>query len=99
MDRWKRFLALGSPDEKTFSLSKLKIFFLSLVFVACNAECFAQGGMWTWMNGDSTAFHNYSILGNPGQFDSTFHHIVPYEQCSWKDKQGMFWYMTNGDSL
>jgi hypothetical protein len=74
-----------------------RISFFAAVFIFCNCKCIAQGGVWTWMNGDIGA--NHSVIGPQGQFDPSYHPIVIYEQCSWIDKQGFFWYMTNGDSL
>jgi len=63
----------------------------------CNYKSFAQGGVWTWMHGDTA--NNISVYGAPGQFDPSYRPAFYYERCSWKDKQGKFWYMAMGDSL
>jgi len=81
-------------------LSKRFLLFLFFVYsFSCIEKSFAQGGVWTWMHGDTTIGNNYSIHGPPGQFDPSYRPVVLYERCSWKDKQGMFWLMANGDSL
>ena len=68
--------------------------FIALLF---SSKSFAQPGTWTWMSGDTT--NAPSVHGLPGQFDPSFHPLFQYEANSWKDKQGNFWYMVNGDSL
>lgn len=76
-------------------IKKLLSITFILFFVA--SELYSQGGIWTWMKGDSTVFNgvqlgNYGTLGvssptnePPGRYHSNY----------WKDLQGNFW-LSNG---
>lgn len=70
------------------------LFFSSPCFIT---EGFAQGGIWTWMNGDTIA--TPSVHGAAGVFNPSFHPDAYYERNHWIDKQGNLWYMADGDSL
>src|SRR5690349_11552056 len=81
------------------SIKRMLLILILFQFISGDEKCLAQAGIWTWMHGDTTLPNNYSIVGPAGQFGTSYRPIVYYEQNSWKDKQGIFWYMTHSDSL
>src|SRR4051812_27916472 len=65
-----------------------------LFFFFCSAA-FAQGGLWTWMKGDSALFAagHYDSLG----VASALNECPPRYACSsWTDTSGKFWLMGGG---
>src|SRR5689334_4608591 len=64
---------------------------IPLLFIVLKCTfAFSQGGMWTWMNGDSIpgSQGNFGIQGVPSP---TNHPPGLYETCEWTDLQGNFW--------
>jgi gliding motility-associated-like protein len=65
---------------------------LFLIFIICFGAnpLLAQGGVWTWMNGDSLSgsLGNYGVLGIPADSNQP---CSRYQAAYWKDKQGNFW--------
>jgi hypothetical protein len=57
----------------------------------CIEKTLSQGGMWTWVNGDST-MDLPPVFGTQGIPDSLNHPSGAYEGCEWTDKQGNFWF-------
>src|SRR5882724_11692503 len=51
---------------------------------------FGQGGIWTWISGDSLV-NSAGVYGIQGIPSTGNHPPELYEPCEWKDKQGNFW--------
>ncbi len=67
-----------------------RIFLLLIGFILFSTTVFAQGGMWTWMHGDSSL----NLVGNygiKGVASNTNNPPARYEPCYWTDLQGNFW--------
>src|SRR5689334_1296619 len=68
----------------------MKQIFLCLLFTFSFKISFSQGGVWTWISGDS-AINGPGIYGTQG-IPSVNNHPPPlYEYSEWKDLQGNFW--------
>src|SRR6185295_4560425 len=69
----------------------MKKVFTLFCFLFCISDfAIAQGGVWTWMNGDST-ITSVGHFGTQGVFDSLNSPPSFYEACEWTDQQGNFW--------
>lgn len=62
-----------------------------MLLFTCADKLFAQVGMWTWINGDTTIGQvpHYGIQGLPSPLN---YPSGAYEGCEWTDKQVNFWY-------
>ncbi len=67
-----------------------KYLLLLIVAFFCFETSFGQGGMWTWISGDS-AVGPLGVYGTQGIPSVNNHPPGAYELCEWKDKHGNFW--------
>lgn len=65
------------------------IFLLAFLLFG-SLKCAGQGGVWTWISGDSTV-NSVGVYGTQGVPSVSNHPPAMYEYAEWKDKQGNFW--------
>src|SRR5205823_677503 len=69
-------------------MKKISFLFYTSFFFLYSAN--GQGGIWTWMNGNSIQ-NTAGAFGTLGTPSVNNHPPGVYEPCEWKDKQGNFW--------
>ncbi|HYV90419.1 MAG TPA: kelch repeat-containing protein [Chitinophagales bacterium] len=78
-------------NRSSFTQHILHKIFIILILLFCVNKTYAQAGMWTWINGDTTlgATPHYGTQEVPSLLN---YPSGAYEGCEWTDKQGNFWY-------
>src|SRR6188472_1098426 len=68
----------------------MKKLFLLFIITLSFQTSFSQGGIWTWIHGDSVASQT-GYFGTKGVSGPANHPPALYEATDWKDHQGNFW--------
>ncbi|MBK8845638.1 MAG: hypothetical protein IPO27_03370 [Bacteroidetes bacterium] len=63
---------------------------LTFLYYFVTITIYAQGGIWTWISGDSLP-NSAGVFGTQGVPSVINHPPSVYAPCSWKDRQGNFW--------
>jgi hypothetical protein len=75
-------------------MKKIPLLFITILsfqfFPPFVRQAFSQGGVWTWIHGDSIP-NQSGNFGTKGISDPTNTPPALYEAADWKDKQGNFW--------
>src|SRR5215203_3697084 len=75
-------------------MKKIPLLFIIIlsfqIFLPFGRQAFSQGGMWTWINGDTTTT-GFAVYGTQGIPSSVNHPRGFYEATEWKDKMGNLW--------
>ncbi|CAN5555578.1 hypothetical protein BH11BAC1_BH11BAC1_24340 [soil metagenome] len=64
-----------------------------IFYISCGA--FSQGGIWTWISGDSNS-NSLGVYGTQGVPSVNNHPPANFGYVDWKDRQGNFWVFGGG---
>jgi hypothetical protein len=75
-------------------MKKIPLLFITVLsfqfFLPFGRQAFSQGGVWTWINGDTTT-SGFAVYGTKGIPSTVNHPRGFYEAIEWKDKMGNLW--------